>query len=526
MSPKTWEEIVANRRQILNNQIPNAWRLKLPSVKELPCVQDHAAITELLNPIEVEITNTSTLEIIKHLQSGQWTSEETVTAFCKRAALAQQALNCATDLLFDEAIKTAKEYDSFLKSTGKTKGPLHGLPISIKDAFDVAGHITSCGLVSRLDNVAKNDTLIVSILREAGAIPFVKTNTSQACLLVESINNVYGTVLNPWNRNLSAGGSSGGEGALVAFRGSPLGVGTDGGGSLRIPASWNGLYTLKPTAPRIPGFASGTGYSDSNSANYGPFAHDLDTIGRFCDIVLSYEPWLRDPAIIPLPWKNDVQAPKKMKLGLLLDDGVVHFAPPVLRCLRETAEALSRVGHEVIELGSEWAHMHRKGSEFAFKMYTEEGGIGLRRELEQSGEPLVPRVCTGWSETPLTPMEIWANHRDIKALRIQYLQKYRDLGLDALITAPMPHPAPPHGEYITSAICAVYNALDLPSCTIPCGRVDLEKDVASEDWYNLEPYDDMPNFPYDRYDRDMKRLCELLARFCSTCAPQSTTSLT
>jgi amidase len=490
--------------------MPKEWLVNIPSPDELPCVQDHVSIRNLLSPLELEITTTSTPELLKRLSEGVWTAEATVTAFCKRAAVAQQALNCATDLLFDEAITTAQEHDAFLKSTGSTKGPLHGLPISIKDAFDVAGHITSAGLVSRLGNVAQNDTLIVSILREAGAIPFIKTNVSQACLLVESRNNIYGTVLNPWNRHLSAGGSSGGEGALVAFRGSPLGVGTDGGGSLRIPAAWNGGYTLKPTAARIPGYSSGTGYSDSNAANFGTFANDLRSISIFCETLLASQPWLRNPAVVPMPWDSSVTAPQKLRLGLLLDDGIIHSAPPVIRCLREAAESLSRAGHEIVELGPKWAQMHRRGVQVAFTMFTQEGGIGIREELEISGEPLVPRVCTGWSEKPLTPMEIWLNHRARKALRIEYLEAYQSLGLDAIITAPMPHPAPPHGEYITSAICAIYNALDFPSCIIPHGRVDLEKDVATEDWYAHEPYADIPNFPYDRYDKDMKKLCELL----------------
>ncbi|TPX11826.1 uncharacterized protein E0L32_007563 [Thyridium curvatum] len=467
----------------------------------------NTTLSQHYTPSEVEITTAPTVELVDRLQTGQLTAEATVTAFCKRAALAHQALDCATDIFFDEAIQTAKEYDRCRESTGKTKGPLHGLPVSIKDAFDIAGHITTSGLVSRLDNVAREDTLLVAILREAGAIPFVKTNISQGCLLVESTNNIYGTVLNPWNRNLSAGGSSGGEGALVAFRGSPLGVGTDGGGSLRIPAAWNGIYTLKPTAARIPGFPGGAGRSTSNSANNGPLAWDLDTVELFCDVVLSYKPWLKSPSVMPLPWVRGVKAPARLKLGFLFDDGIVHFSPPVTRCLREAAKLLGDAGHEIVELGPDWADLHRRAAGVAFTMYTEEGGIGLREELEKSGEPLVPRVCTGWSEQPLTPSEIWANHRRRNALATEYLRKFQLEGLDAIVTAPMPHPAPPHGEYITSAICAAYNALDVPVCCVPFGRVDLQKDIAPAEWYDLTPYDDMPNFPYDRYDRDMMRLC-------------------
>ncbi|KAI1859069.1 hypothetical protein JX265_010546 [Neoarthrinium moseri] len=504
--PALWEEKAAARRQTLHSQIPQEWLMSIPSPDEMTCVVGQALLPQLLTPLEDEIIQSPTARVIERLQRGEWTAEATVTAFCKRAAVAHQALNCATDLLFTEALATAREYDAFFRSTGKTKGPLHGLPVSIKDVFDVAGRITSCGLVSRLDRVAQNDALLVAILRDAGAIPFVKTNLSQACLLVESINNIYGTVMNPWNRHLSAGGSSGGEAALVAFRGSPLGVGTDGGGSLRLPAAWNGVYTLKPTSTRIPGYGSGAGYSDSVAAGYGPFANDLDTIAIFCKTVLSAKPWLRDPSIVPIPWNSNVIVGPKLRLGLLLDDGVVHFSPPVLRILRAAAAKLKEAGHELLVLGPEWAEMHRRGADIAFRMYTQEGGIGIREELEKSGEPLVPRVCTGWSETPLTPLEIWVNHRARKKLRVTYLERYNSLDLDAIITAPTPHPAPPHGEYITSAICAVFNALDFPSCVVPYGRVDLTADVATPEWYAQEPYPDMANFPYDRYDVDMKRL--------------------
>lgn len=512
--PISWKERVAARRQVLDKQIPEEWRVTIPTVEELPCVQDHAFISTLLTAFELEVTNMATPDLLRRLGDGTLTAEGTVTAFCKRAALAQQALNCATDIFFDEAIETAKTYDVFFRSTGKLKGPLHGLPISIKDPFDVAGHPTTAGLVSRIDNMASKDTLVVSILRTAGAIPFIKTNVSQGCLLVESINNIYGTVLNPWNRALSAGGSSGGEGALVAFRGSPLGLGTDGGGSLRIPAMWNGLYTLKPTAARIPGFPSGVGYSDSNSANNGPFAQDLGSVRIFCEVVLASKPWLKNPAVVPIPWDSNVTAPKKLKLGFLFDDGTIHFCPPVLRCLRDAADNLRRAGHKILELDDQWASMHRQGAEIAFKMYTQEGGIALREELGKSGEPLIPRVCTGWSENPLTPLQIWSNHQARKSLRERYQEAYLSLGLDAIVTAPMPHPAPPHGKYITSAICAVYNALDFPACVIPYGRVDLAKDVATDEWYRQKPYPGIPNFPYDCYDKDMKALCKLfLANF-------------
>ncbi|CAK7207972.1 hypothetical protein SEUCBS139899_010806 [Sporothrix eucalyptigena] len=207
-----------------------------------------------------------------------------------------------------------------------------------------------------------------------------------------------------------------------------------------------------------------------------------------------------------MPWDTSIMAPAKLKIGFLYDDGIIHNSPPVDRCLREAAALLGKAGHEVVELGSDWARIHRSAAEVAFKQYTQEGGVVFKAELEKSGESLVPRTCTGWSEHRLTPMEIWLNHRQKKMLRQEYVVAYNALGLDAVITAPMPHPAPPHGEYITSAIAAVYNALDMPCTIIPYGYVDPVKDVASPEWYAQTPYPDMPNFPYDRYDADMKKL--------------------
>lgn len=198
MKLASWEVAVISRRKELDEQIPKEWRIELPIPDELPCVQNHISVAQLLTSTESEITATKTTKLIEHLKKREIDSRnDRHSFFCKRAAIAQQALNCATDLLFDEALAIAREYDIHFQLTGKTKEPLHGLPIFIKDALDIAGHLTITGLVSRLNHVARNDTLSVSMLRDAGALPLIKTNISQACLLVEPINNIHGTVMVP-----------------------------------------------------------------------------------------------------------------------------------------------------------------------------------------------------------------------------------------------------------------------------------------------------------------------------------------
>lgn len=525
ISRMSWQDLGAARRRALAKSIPKEWLLPLsstPGQPEAESVMQHETISQLLTSTEVKITETATPLILTRLKSGQWTSEAVTTAFCKRATIAHQLLNCTAEILFDEALAEARRLDDHYQRTGKPIGPLHGLPVSIKDMFDIAGHFNTAGVAARLGDVVSKDGLIVRLLREAGAIPFIITNVSQACLLVETTNNIYGTTLNPWNRALSPGGSSGGEAALVAFRGSPLGMGTDGGGSLRLPAAWTGIYTLKPSSARMPGGDRCLGYSDSNKSCNGPFANDIRTLRLFCEAILGSgshtQPWMIDSSMVPIPWNPNVKAPRRLRLGILYDDGIIHRTPPVERCLAEAAGLLRSAGHEVIDLtGPEWAEMHRRGASIIFRMYTEEGGIHIREELEQSGEPLVPRVCSGWSETPATPKEIWLNHQQRNKLRDEYRAAMREMRLDAIISAPLPHPAPPHGQYITSASVAIYNLLDYPCCVIPFGRVDLEKDVASSEWYAQEAYERIPDFPYDRGDAEMKELCEYSSCFTGSC---------
>lgn len=135
--------------------------------------------------------------------------------------------NCLSDIFFDEAVALAKSLDEHLSTTGKLVGPLHGLPVSLKDNFNIIGKDSTVGFSSLVGKTAPYNATLVEILEKAGAVLYVKTNVPTAMMIAESVNNVFGRTVNPLNRNLTSGGSSGGESALIAFGGSPLGVGTD-----------------------------------------------------------------------------------------------------------------------------------------------------------------------------------------------------------------------------------------------------------------------------------------------------------
>jgi len=236
-------------------------------------------------------------------------------------------------------------------------GPLHGLPISLKDCFITPPHPTSIGMAcfANLPTEAPQETVLVSILRDLGAVFYVKTNVPVAMMMMETNNNVWGETRNPIHTGLSPGGSSGGEGALIAMRGSPLGVGTDIGGSIRIPSAWSQLYGLKPSFGRFPSWGGKSGIPDQEFvlAVNGPMSRSLESVKLYCEALLSSDvsPWRLDPKCLPIPWRHDVIQPKgrKLRFGIFgTDDGLVTCHPPVERAVSIVTRALRDAGHEVV----------------------------------------------------------------------------------------------------------------------------------------------------------------------------------
>lgn len=188
-------------------------------------------------------------EILQHdatslaaaIQDRHYTAVEVVEAYSHAAAIAHELTNCLTEVFFEEGLTQAAVLDRHLLETGKVIGPLHGVPVSIKDMISVKGQDTSAGYSAwAFHTVAKEDAVIVDILRKAGAVIYTKTANPQTLMALETHNNIFGRTANPFNRTLTPGGSSGGEGALIAMKGSPLGVGTDIGGSIVSTYASNG----------------------------------------------------------------------------------------------------------------------------------------------------------------------------------------------------------------------------------------------------------------------------------------------
>lgn len=189
-------------------------------------------------------------ELVAELQAGTITAVQSLLYYSAMAVQSHKRFNCLTEVMFESALARAKDLDKKFLESGPT-GPLHGLPVSIKECIAIKGTHSTGGMVGFLSKVAEEDAVIVKCLKAAGAIVYVKTNVPQTMLISDCSNPIYGATKNPFDETRTPGGSSGGEACLVATGGSPFGIGTDVGGSIRIPAAWCGLFGMMPTEGRF-----------------------------------------------------------------------------------------------------------------------------------------------------------------------------------------------------------------------------------------------------------------------------------
>lgn len=282
----------------------------------------------------------------------------------KRTGLICLWTNCLVEIFFDEARQQAEELDAYIRESGRPAGPLHGLPVSLKDRFHIKGLESHCGYVSWLGQhkTEADEGVLVQRLRHAGAILYVKTNVPMSMLIGETTNNVIGSTLNPFNRVLSAGGACGGEGALIAMGGSPIGFGSDIAGSIRIPSAFNDLYGLRPSYGRM----SASGLSTSlpglptGGSVIGPMCGDLPSLAMLTKWFINAKTWQDDHEVIDLPWSEERLSNTRSRIcqpgqrngtlvfAVMLGDEEVWPNPPIRRALVTVIGALRQRGYEVI----------------------------------------------------------------------------------------------------------------------------------------------------------------------------------
>lgn len=481
-----WRAAIKRKRQERVDRTPKEWLLDEQFLNSLDCGPTRpTSVHELdvprksgiLSEREVQITeNYTATELLGQLRTGALTSVQVTTAFCKRAAIAQQLLSCLTEIFYAEALERAKALDEYFQREGKPSGPLHGLPISIKDSFCVKNSNThaTVGYASFLnEQPSQHDSALVEMLQDAGAVLYVKTNIPQTMMTGDSENNIFGRTLNPHNTSLTAGGSSGGEGSLVSFRGSILGVGTDIAGSIRIPSFCCGTYGFKPTANRVPFGRQVSGAMEGLPGpvpSAGPIAQSLDDVELFLSTILSSRPEDYDSTAVAAPWRGPVKLPSKLRIGVLPIENALPLHPPVKRALENAISALESAGHEIVRLPENPATSVALISRIAFSYYIM-GPDKSGEHFGPDGEPQVASVAMRANPMFTGPMpvpfetEAYEKINALHGVRHEYEESWRkqwvENKLDVLLAPPCQHTAVPHDTFMWPFYTQIWNMLDV-----------------------------------------------------------------
>jgi len=291
----------------------------------------------------------SAVETAAAIRAGAISAVEVVKAHLARMRAVNPELNAVVVDLSEEALKAAKTADS--AAARRNPGPLHGVPITIKENADYEGRPNPNGVAAQMGIIAPSDAPVVRNLKRAGAIVIGLTNTPEFSFRGFTDNPLHGLTLNPWNPDITCGGSSGGAGASVAAGIGAIAHGNDIGGSLRWPAHCNGVATIKPTQGRIPAYNESAAAERPMLAHLmsaqGPLARSVGDVRLALEVMSARDP--RDPWWVPAPLAGPKpKGPIKVALAKLPDD--MDVDPSVHAALRQAADHLERAGYRVSEV--------------------------------------------------------------------------------------------------------------------------------------------------------------------------------
>ncbi|KAK9447003.1 amidase signature domain-containing protein [Limtongia smithiae] len=454
-----------------------------------------------LTPAEVKIFNATVAETAAEVKAGLVQPIEVLHAYGKRAYAAQKELNCLTEVIFKQAEAQA--------AVCNKNGPLAGIPISFKDTVSIAGVDSTLGYARFANKPVQQDATLVKLLKDAGAVPYCKTNIPMTLLSYESYNNVWGRSENPHVKGYSPGGSSGGEAALLAYGGGRVGMGTDVAGSVRVPSHFSGLYTVRSSYGRIPraGNTTPTRGQDGITSIYSPMCRSFVDLEYVFKSIIDMKPWEYDYTVHPIPWR-EITLPAKLKIGVLADDGVVTPAPACARALNTVVEALRKQGHEIVpfvppsplealKIATQLicADAGRMATSWLYPGEKIDKGVAKFLFVER-----LPRfVKTIWSlwvkyvqkdEVLYTMLNNWNEKTQLEYMdlimeregyRGAFFTAWKESGIDFLVTVPNATPALPHDGMFEAfgsvGYASMFNLVDHSSGLIPILKVDKEIDA-------------------------------------------------
>ena len=371
------------------------------------------------------------------IRDRRTSSVEVVDACLARSAAVNPALNAVVQLRADEARADARRADEAV-ARGEPVGPLHGVPMTIKDSLDTAGMITTGGSTGRASFVPERDATVVRRVKTAGAILLGKTNTPELTLSYETDNLVYGRTNNPWDVTRTPGGSSGGAAAIVACGGAAFDIGSDYGGSIRLPAHFNGIAGIKPTHGRVPrtGHIFPFGGTHDAFQQIGPFGRYVDDLVLLLPILAG--PDNVDPAIVPMPLGEPGTVDlSTLRIGFHVDNGVRTPTPETQAVVRAAAEVMADVGARVDESRPDGIE---ESFGLGFGVCGADGRAAVRRLLRAAGTTEASIPTEGPARSAVELDQLLVDWYDLRSRMHRYLEDH-----DVILSPVNAKPAIPHG---------------------------------------------------------------------------------
>ena len=396
------------------------------------------------------------------VRQGHFSALELVDAHLQQIETEQARLNPFVAVYAEQARASAKQAGV---------GPLQGVPVTIKDSLDIAGGPTLCGSRFRLGHVAERDSTPVARLRKAGAIILAKTNTPEFLNNYETDNFLFGKTNHPFNTALTAGGSSGGEAAAIAAYCSPGGVGSDGGGSIRVPAHYCGIAGLKPTPGRVPaaGHFPAIAHPGGLLGVVGPMARSVADVALLFSVLAGHDD--ADPFSAPVPLQPVTLRP--MRVGLWLEGW--NVGADVRTVLEKAADALRADGHTVVPFAPTGLERANELWWFFFeRVYaplTREFIRGREEDAHWSGTDL---LYESLEEPKPTLEETVLNMAARDAMRTALLRQMQDVPVLLApvcgVTAPAHHTLRGMALRRAMSSSSTFNLLGMPGLAVPFGK--------------------------------------------------------
>jgi Asp-tRNA(Asn)/Glu-tRNA(Gln) amidotransferase A subunit family amidase len=375
-----------------------------------------------------DLTFLPVVEMAAQIGKRKISPVELVEAHLAQIEKLNPRLNAFVQIDADRARRAAQDAEDAVQREERL-GPLHGVPISIKSSISVAGLRCEAGTRLRTRFVVQEDAPLVTRLKHAGAIILGTTNTPELLMAWETDNRLYGRTNSPWDLDRTPGGSSGGEAAAIAAGMSAAGVGSDGGGSIRVPAHFSGICGLKPTPGRIPS----TGHYPTSAGPFallgvvGPMARTVADLQILFEVMQGHDDGDTCAAPVPLRWPDDDEL-REIKIGWFEDDGRTPVTPETRAAIRAAAEALRDAGFQVERFQPEGLEEARR---LWHKFFVVAGGMLLRPMFADRESDLSPilKQFLDWSavepaHTGRTLLDAWVRRDAARASFFAQMRRY------------------------------------------------------------------------------------------------------